>query len=365
MPELNWRNPEVEDAMFDVVRLWMGRGADGIRIDCAHYLMKDPEMRDNPVNPKGDVLGHRPLGEYDSEIHLYDKGHEDIHPILRRLRTLLGGYEPPRVAIGEIHIYDWSLWAAYYGAELDELHMVFNFGLLGVKWEAAEVRALVEATYSALPPDGWPNWVIGNHDEPRIATMHGRDRARLALLLVLTLRGTPTLYYGDELGMGDTSLSAAGTLDPFGLQDPSLSRDPQRAPMPWTRQPNAGFTEPGVEPWVPLVDDASDINVQAQQEDPASMFRFTQSLLLLRKERREMQSGSYLPLDTPEGVYGFVRELDGRRSAICINFSEEPVSFEAPSQAGRILMNVRGDTSLGEGMLFLGPLDGAVIDLPD
>ncbi|MGD2105625.1 MAG: alpha-amylase family glycosyl hydrolase, partial [Anaerolineae bacterium] len=179
-PDLNWRNPEVKDAMFDVVRFWLERDVDGFRVDVAHYIMKDPQLRDNPVDPRAAKSIHRSLGDYDSQFHAHDHGHPDVHAVYRELRQVLDSYsqERPRVSLGEIHIFDWEEWASYYGESLDELHMPFNFGLLGAGWDAQSVRDVVESVEAVLLAQAWPNYVLGNHDEPRLATRHGRDEAR-------------------------------------------------------------------------------------------------------------------------------------------------------------------------------------------
>ncbi|MGW8143164.1 MAG: alpha-amylase family glycosyl hydrolase, partial [Anaerolineales bacterium] len=207
-PDLNWRNPLVKKAMFDVLRFWLEKGVDGFRIDVAHFIMKDPEMRDNPLKTTAERALHRPLGEYDSQIHLHDKGHPDVHKIFKEMRQLLEEYGSisPRVSIGEIHVFEWDSWASFYGNDLDELHMPFNFQLLNVEWQADKIKAVVETMENILPPGAWPNYVLGNHDEPRLATRLGAQGARLAAVLLLTLRGTPTLYYGDEIGMTEVEI---------------------------------------------------------------------------------------------------------------------------------------------------------------
>lgn len=361
MPELNWRDPEVEKAMFDVVRFWLGRGADGIRIDCAHYLMKDPDLRDNPGNPERALLAHRALGEYDSQIHLYDKGHEDIHEIYRRLRALVDSYEPARTSIGEIHIFDWPAWARYYGDSLDELHTNFNFGLLGVAWEAGPVRALIEEVYRVMPAGGWVNWVIGNHDEPRIASRLGPRRARMGLLLALTLRGTATLYNGDELGYPNGPLSASGSLDPWGLQDPSLSRDPQRAPMAWSREPNAGFCAGGVRPWTPLPEGAEGLSVEAQLEDPGSFLTFARSALALRRSSPALKAGGFAFLEAPEGCLAFLREAGTERKLVILNFTDTALDLD-PLPGPPVLTS--SGRIPGPRDRSIGPLEGWVVDLP-
>jgi glycosidase len=329
MPELNWRNPDVVDAMFDVVRFWIDRGVDGFRIDCAHLIMKDPDLADNPPNPRPGAEMHRSLGaEFDSQLHVNDRGHADVHDIFRRLRRLLDhpDHGRPLVSIGEIHDFEWPRWAGYYGAGLDELHMPFNFGLLGVEWEAGAVRHLVDTVEAAVPPGAWPNWVLGNHDEPRIASRVGEERARQAMMLLLTLRGTPTIYYGDELAMPNADIPAGAAVDPWELRLPGLGlgRDPERSPMIWSAKPNAGFCPPDLAPWLPLIDGHEARSVEAQLRDPASILSLTRHLLHLRRTNTALHHGSYRPIDTPNpDCFVFLRERGEERFLIALNFSAE------------------------------------------
>ena len=231
-PDLNWRHPEVRAAMVGVMRFWLDRGVDGFRIDVADFVMKDPELGDDPPPGPG-----RPRS----------RAHPDIHGVFRDTRLLLDEYEPPRVAIGEIHEDDLAVWASYYGSG-DELHLPFNFSLLHAPWEAEEVRRRVEALEAALLAGAWPNWVLGNHDEPRLATRFGPGAARTAAMLLLTLRGTPTLYYGDELGLPQLEVPPERQQDPFGRRVPGRGRDGCRTPMPWDAGPHAGFCPSGASP---------------------------------------------------------------------------------------------------------------------
>ena len=293
-PDLNWRNPEVKAAMFDVVRFWLERGVDGFRLDVAHYIMKDPEMRDNPVNPNPQGTLRRPAREYDLLIHLHDKGHPDTHNVFREFRQLLDAYSAgqPRFSVGEIHIFDWQKWASYYGENLDELHMPFNFALLNVEWEAREVREVVDALEAAIPPGAWPNYVLGNHDYWRIASRYGQAQARVAAMLLLTLRGTPTLYYGDEIGMTDVPVPPEQQQDPWGLNQPGFTRDPCRTPMQWISGPNAGFSAPETpELWLPLASDYQEVNVERQLEDPSSILSLHRCLLAYRKATPALKWG--------------------------------------------------------------------------
>jgi alpha-glucosidase len=366
MPDLNWRNEELKNAMFGVLRFWLDRGVDGFRIDAAQYPMKDPAMRDNPPN-RGEVKLHRPLGEYDSQIHLYDAGHPDIHGMYEELRQVLDSYDGDRVAIGEIHVFDWPKWAAYYGGGAGELHMVFNFGLLGVEWTAQAIVELVKEIEAALPEHGWPNWALGNHDEPRVATRLGPALGRAALLLQLTLRGSPTLYYGDELGLSEAEIRPEQIVDPWGFQSPELSRDPARAPMPWTGESNAGFCPPQVSPWLPLNGGYEKVCVAAQQEDPRSFLTLTERILEARSSSTALQSGGYASLGAVEGCVVFEREADGDRRLVALNLSDEPRRVETSSlQGAEIELSTvpeRGRERL-RGALTLNAFEGCLVRLP-
>ncbi|HMM40808.1 MAG TPA: alpha-amylase family glycosyl hydrolase [Thermomicrobiales bacterium] len=335
-PDLNWRNPEVRAAMLDVLRFWLARGVDGVRIDALHNVMKDPELRDNPENHADHLLTHRTHGlEFDRQHHLYEFDHDDNHEVARVMRAVLDEFEAerPRVAIGELHIFDLERWSRYYGEGLDELHLPFNFGLLNTPWEAGQVRALVDALEAAIPPGGWPNYVLGNHDEPRIATRIGAAEARVGMMLLLTLRGTPTLYYGDELGIRDAVVPSERMQDPWGIRmgDAQFSRDPARAPMPWDASPNGGFCPAGVEPWLPLAPDAATTNVAAQLADPHSMLNLTRALLRLRRSSRALATGDYRAVDVvPAGVFGYLRESGAERYLIMLSFVPAPTTIDLP-----------------------------------
>jgi alpha-glucosidase len=363
MPDLNWRNEELENAMFGVLKFWLDRGVDGFRIDAAQYPMKDPEMRDNPPN-RGEVKLHRPLGEYDRQIHLHDAGHPDIHYMYEALRRVLDSYEGDRVAIGEIHIFDWPKWAAYYGGGAGELHMVFNFGLLGVEWTARAIVDLVNEVEAALPEHGWPNWALGNHDEPRVITRLGPALARVALMLQLTLRGSPTLYYGDELGLPGADIKPDEIVDPWGFQSPELSRDPARSPMPWTADRNGGFCSPDVTPWLPLVSASTTLCVESQDVDPDSFLRLTKRLLMARRSSEALRRGSLGSLAAIDDCVVFERRVPGDRRVVALNLSDASRTIEAEAfTAATVEVSTRRDRNDEklEGELELMPLEGCII----
>jgi alpha-glucosidase len=316
-PDLNWRNLDVRQAMYDVLRFWFARGVDGFRIDVLSRLLKDEQFRDNPVNPNwkpGDPLKDR-------QISLYTQDLPEIHEIVQEMRTVADRYDE-RVLIGEIYLPVERV-VTYYGEQLDEIHLPFNFQLVTASnWEASTIRQIVDAYEAALPLHAWPNWVLGNHDRPRIASRVGREQARAAQMLLLTLRGTPTCYYGEELGMVNVSIPQELMNDPPGKVHPKYSRDPERTPMQWDGSDNAGFCAPGVTPWLPIADDYQVYNVAAEERDPRSMLVLTRRLLELRRALPALTIGSYQSIDQ-ENVhcFAYLRQHDHQRYLIILNFS--------------------------------------------
>ncbi len=356
-PDINWRNPETKAAMLETLRFWLERGVDGFRLDACHYSMKDPQFRDNPVLPAA-RHGYKELGDYDRLEHIYDRNHPDIHPLFREIRALLDEYsaERPRFSIGEIHL-DWDEWVVYYG-DNDELHMPFNFALVGQDLTAARAREVVETLERIIPPGAWPNYVLGNHDEPRIASRLGPRRARLGTMMLLTLRGTPTLYYGDELGMLQADIPPEEQQDPWGRRMPGLGRDGCRTPMQWEPGPGAGFTTG--HPWLDSLDPDGDRNVQAQLDDPDSDLNFTRRLLALRKKSAALRRGSHQTLEGQgEGVFAYRRTHDSETVEVYLNLGDQPASVAARGQV--LAATSPAAPADVDGAIDLPPLDGVVI----
>ena len=232
--DLNWRNPAVQAAMYDVMRFWFDRGVDGFRIDVLWHMVKAADFPDNPPNPD-----YQPaMGEMHRVLQLHSTDQPEVHGIAADMRAIADSYgasgRGERVLIGEIYLPVDRL-MHYYGRERAGVHLPFNFQLIDAPWDARSLAKLIADYEAALPPGGWPNWVLGNHDRPRVAAKRGEAQARVAAMLLLTLRGTPTLYYGDELGLSDVAIPAAQVQDPRELREPGLGlgRDPVRTPMPW------------------------------------------------------------------------------------------------------------------------------------
>ena len=339
-PDLNWRNQEVRQAMFDVMRFWLDRGIDGFRVDALEVLLKDEQFRDNPVNPlwkPGDHPNTRLLEHY-----VVDQ--PGMHDIMQEMRALTESYSQ-RVLIGELYLPLERL-MPYYGEQLDEIHLPFNFQFVTLPtWEASTIRQAVEDYEAALPQGAWPNWVLGNHDRTRIATRVGREQARLTQMLLLTLRGTPTCYYGDELGMQDVPLPRELIHDPVGKEHPEQSRDPVRTPMQWDGSVSAGFCPAGVIPWLPVADDYQTFNVATEQHDPCSFLSLVRTLLTLRRTLPALNVGSHQSLDQPNlACFVYQRQHADQRCLVVLNFSAQDQVVTLPEQGqGRVLLSTHVD----------------------
>lgn len=338
-PDLDWRTPAVQAAMLDIMRFWLERGVDGFRLDAVRFMLKDPLERDNPPNAEGVARVHKHLGAYDAQVHVHDQGHPDLHDLFRALREFLDAYDPPRMTLAEMHVFDGAELAAYYGRTLDGLHMPTNFGLMKAPWTAAGVRTVVDGIEAALPSGAWPNWVLGTHDDRRLATRLGEPGSRQAAVLLLTLRGSPTLYYGDELGMRDVAIPPERRRDPWGRSEPSLNRDGCRTPMQWSPEPAAGFTS-GAESWLPVEPAFATRNVQTELGDPDSHLSLYRRLLALRRGSAALRGGAYRPLDpVPPECFVFERVRGTERVLVAVNFSAGPVSVDLPGFSGRVAVS--------------------------
>lgn len=362
-PELNWREPAVRAAMMDVLRFWLERGVDGFRMDVVGMIIKDRDLRDNPPDPHAppDLL---PDDLYSRQLHLYNGDQVEVFDILRDFRRLLDSYGE-RCAIGEVW-YSLPRWVRFYGDNGDGLHMPFNFRLMHVPWAAQAVRRSVDELEAALPSFAWPNYVLGNHDSPRLASRRGQAQARVAAMLLLTLRGTPTLYYGDELGMLNGQIPPEKMQDPYGLRlGPERSRDPARTPMQWDDSLYAGFST--VESWLPVHPDYTRRNVAAQSQDPTSSLSFYRTLLRLRRASPALLAGRYRSLDVGEAdCFVYLREHPDERLLVALNFGEQERNIALPGgDTGSLVLSTFLDRSEKGALknLKLRPHEGLLIRL--
>ncbi|HEX2102619.1 MAG TPA: alpha-amylase family glycosyl hydrolase [Solirubrobacteraceae bacterium] len=350
-PDLNWDNPEVETAMHDVLRFWLERGVDGFRIDALQRLAHDPLLRSNgPGAPRR-----------------HDQDWETMADRVRGIRRVVDEYED-RMIVGEVALLDLHRIVSYLNTG-DQLHLAHNFVFAELPWDAEAFRVSVD-DFEALAEDhAWPAWFLSNHDKPRVASRfdeggQGPARARAALLLLYALRGTPFVYQGEELGLPDAEIPPDRVVDVDG-------RDPQRAPIPWRPPsqagPGAGFTTG--EPWLPIVAAAEELNAQTQAADLRSTLHLTRRLAALRRDMPVLQTGAQRSLDAHPDVFALVRDGDGERVLVAINFAAVPVPAELPAPvagAGALLMSTDPDRAAGDvrlATLELGPAEGVVVRL--
>jgi alpha-glucosidase len=324
-PDLNWRNREVRAAIYEVMRFWLGKGVDGFRVDVIWHLIKDEQFRDNPPNP-----GFRPnRPPHESLLPRYTADQAEVQDVIAEMRGVIDEFDA-RVLIGEIYL-PFERLVAYYGKDLSGAHLPFNFALLSAAWNARAIEKIIAEYEAALPLGAWPNWVLGNHDRPRVASRVGPAQARVAAMLLLTLRGTPTLYYGDEIGMHQVAIAPEQVQDPFEKNVPGIGvgRDGCRTPMQWDATSHAGFSI--TQPWLPLPDDYVHENATNLGADRRSIFSLYHALIELRKETPALVSGAYVPI-AAEGELLLYKRQDGDGSLlIALNLGTDAVSVRSDS----------------------------------
>lgn len=356
-PDLNYRNREVRAAMCDALRFWLDRGVDGFRLDTVHHLFEDEALRDNPPNPD--------FREGMSPTLTFERRHQvdlpETQEVIAAFRAITDSYDD-RAVIGEVYLPLEKV-VGYYGTpERPGAHLPFNFHLIGATWKASTIADLIAHYESVLPPGCWPNWVLGNHDRSRVASRIGTVNAGLAAVLLLTLRGTPTLYYGDELGLSDVAIPSAQIQDPWELRVPGFGygRDPVRTPMPWNSSSTGDFTR-GT-PWLPLNEDIADKNVEAQRSDPRSLLRLYRDLLALRRREPALSIGVYGIVESRGDTLIYERIYGDQRLTVALNFADSTV-YTALLR-GRILFSTANER-IGEtvaNLLCLRPREALIID---
>jgi len=296
-PDLNWSNPDVEQAMHDVLRFWLDRGVDGFRMDVVHAIGKDPGLPDFPEG----LASHRAL-----------KNDERSRQFIRGFRALLDAYNGERMMVGEVYILDTARVASYCASGL--LHLAFNFVPLWSPWSAETWREQMDAMYNEMgKAGGWPTWVLSSHDAPRHRTRYGSEaKARAAAVLLLTQRGTPFLYQGEELGLENAIIPVERAVDPGG-------RDGCRAPIPWDATEQHGWP---AEPWLPWPPEPDRRNVAALQRDTESILHLYRLLLEVRRSSSALQNGELEWLPSPEGTLAYLREAGSDRRAVVVNFGD-------------------------------------------
>lgn len=338
-PDLNWHNPEVVDAMEGVMRFWLDNGVDGFRIDVVHCIGRDPAYPDD--EPPWSELPHCASNE-----------HPSTHDHIRRMRALAGAYDGDRVLIGETALPG-TRWVAPYYGHGDELHLAFNFAATHAPWDALAWRRRITRLVEELDPRAaWPSWVLSNHDIPRHRTRYGGSeaRARAAAVALLTLRGTPFLYAGEELGLDDAVVPADRVVDPGG-------RDGCRAPIPWDTSSGHGWGDP---PWLPFPPEATSRSVAAQRGDAGSILHLYRRLLDARRASVALRLGDLELLDTPPGTLAWRRTAGPDERLTALNMGDDEVDLQLTGT-----VEVASDGH-GEGEPFQGTLapDTAVVLRP-
>ena len=360
-PDLNWRNPQVRKAMLEVLRFWLDRGVDGFRVDAVHHLFEDEALRDNPPSPDWRP-GMSPARRV-VRVHTMDQPEvQDAVAAMRRVADAYGG----RVLIGEAYLPIPRMMAYYGRPDAPGFQLPFNFHLLSTPWIPVAIATLIGQYEAALPPDAWPNWVLGNHDRSRLASRIGPAQARVAAILLLTLRGTPTIYQGEEIGMVDVPIPPALVQDPWERNVPGLGlgRDPVRTPMPWQDGPKGGFTTG--EPWLPLGPAGTGITVTEQERDPHSLLALYRALLRLRRTEPALSVGSIGNVHASGSVLSYQRQLGGRTLLVALNLGNERQECMLHGASGRILLSSTLDGQVGRhvsDLLHLGPNEGVVVTL--
>ena len=359
-PDLNWWNEEVRQAFDEIMAYWLDRGVSGFRIDVCNIIIKDALLRDNPPATESDPLDVQLFGQRP----VYNANRPEVHEVIRRWRALVDRY-PDAMLVGETPVEPIAALARYYGNGNDELHLAFDFPFISAPLAADEMRAIVEDVERELPPGGWPVWTGSNHDMSRFASRWADGdpaRIRVALVILLCLRGTPVLYQGDEIGQPDTELTQADLRDPLGvLYFPAYAgRDGMRTPMQWRDAPGAGFTAPGVRPWLPFGD--LSCNVEDQRSDPDSMLSLARDLLAWRKGSPDLQTGPYRTLEATPGTWAWRR---GRRVTVAAAMSDGPGTVPGVEGTIRIATDRTRQGQVVNGTLELGGWEAVVVEADD
>ena len=330
-PDLNWRNPEVEQAVLGAMEFWFAKGVDGFRIDVLNYVFKDEQFRSNPPCP-----GRRP---YEMQRHLYDKDRPEAVEIGFKMRKLADRY-PGRVLAAEVFMDNPEEAVRYYGADGEGVHLVFNFTFMFTRYSAAAFRKVVDHWQGLLGDKNWPCYFLSNHDNPRHISRYAAGRrtearARVAAAMLLTLRGTPFLYMGEELGMRSVRIKRHELMDPVGVTYWPFhpGRDGARTPVQWNSEPYAGFST--VKPWLPVNPDYERVNAARAEADPRSLLAWYKELISLRRKHPALMRGNFRSLkQLPCGVYAYLREEGEERILVLLNFTGRKKTICASLESG-------------------------------
>ncbi len=330
-PDLNWRNPEVQAAVLDAMRFWLRIGVDGFRVDAASWLIKDEQFRDNPPNPNYHPESDGPDQEV---IPLYTWDQPGVHEVLANMRRVVDEFDD-RLLAGELVLPIESM-VQYYGRQHPELHLPLNMHPIWANWSAEDLGTVIETYERERPASGWPTWTLSTHDFSRIASRLPGDQTRVAAMLLLTLGGTPTHYYGEEVGMRGVAIAPEDAKDPQGRRI-GRNRDPARTPMQWDASPTAGFTTG--DPWLPIGDDVRAANVAAQKEDPHSLLTLYRRLIELRARHPTLVAGSLEVVSRQNPLLVYRRASEDGHYLVVLNMSDDPQSYDIWQARGQLLLS--------------------------
>ncbi|MEK7552037.1 MAG: alpha-amylase family glycosyl hydrolase [Patescibacteria group bacterium] len=362
-PDLNWRTEAVRGEMMNVVRFWLKRGVDGFRVDALDTLVEDGYLRDDPANPKYDA---KIDGEYTSLKHSFSRMPSETKYCTNILCNTVSEFEN-KFIISEAYAKI-PLMAEMFKSCDKKIHSPFNFNLMKLPWKATEFKKFVDEYEKSLHKEDWPNYVFGNHDRPRLQDRIGEAKLKVAAMLLLTLRGMPFIYYGEEIGMKNANIPESEIKDMFALRanNPKSSRDPERSPMQWNSDLNAGFGD--VKPWLPLSDDYKETNVEIESKNPNSLLTLYKELIHLRNNSIVLKLGSYKSLKTKSpDIFSYVREREGKRILVILNFSDNQIEEPLPPNKFKVLVSTDKERKQGEDIsgnsIAIKPNGGYVLEV--
>jgi oligo-1,6-glucosidase/alpha-glucosidase len=381
-PDLNYRNPEVKEAMFNVLRFWLDKGVDGFRLDILHAIYEDKQLRDDSFSWA--ILPSDKTTASLFTAHKYDLNLPETYDFAMELRKVVDEYQPERFLLGEVFGSIEEL-RKYYGPENNGLQTVFLFEFTSTPFKPDKYAEIIGRIEKALPPPYTPMYVLSNHDRVRFISRlkNSLDKAKIAAAMQLTLRGVPIVYYGEDIGMPNSEFELSTSKDPIGRKYAwvpdflcrwlglSLTRDGCRTPMQWSDKPTSGFSvNPSATTWLKISDSYKEINVAKEREDPGSLLNCYKRLLKIRKENATLRSGSFdlIELDGLKSKCLAYRRMYEEQSVfIYLNFSKDTLKLRCPIERPALLFStladrVALDIDSSDGTFSLGPFEGIAFE---
>ncbi len=341
-PDLNWRNPQVNEAMLNILRFWLQRGVDGFRVDGFEHIFKHTDFLDEPSNPD---YKHGIDDPYKIHKHIHTRNQDELYSLVAIFNEVLAEFGE-KFMITESYSDLPTLLKLYQAG--NKLHAPFNFHFILLPWNAQIYKEFIDEFDEQVGVDYLPNYVLSNHDRSRVASRIGMNAARTAVMLQLTLRGMPTIYYGEEIGMKDVPIPKELVQDPFEKNVPGmgLGRDPSRTPLQWNSEKHAGFSS--VNPWLPTAENYRSVNIAEESQDPRSFLNLYKQLIHFRKRSETLLFGTYTSLVIKKkDVFAYIREYKKEKILIVLNFSGKQKMVELPFVQGKIILNTGLDQQKG------------------